>query len=285
MLATIERSAHLYAETDRSLLGHPVVVASLVGDQQAALLGQGCTREGQTKNTYGTGSFVLQHTGTRAHAGTASLVSTAACSFEASSPGYALEGSIFSTGAAVQWLRDGLGVLESAAQSEELAASLEDNGDVWFVPALSGLGAPQWDPRARGTLIGVTRGTSRAHLARAVLESIAYRTRDVITAMDEQSGRRLAELRVDGGATRNRWLMQFQADVLGVPVVVSAHAETTAMGAAYAAGVAVGLWTDLDDVAERVTTGERFEPRMSADQRDGLYRRWGQALERARDWA
>ena len=284
-LASIERSEHDFGETNVDILGESVVVAGILGDQQAALLGQGCVRAGQTKNTYGTGSFVLQHTGDHALTDTGSLLATAAASEEGAPQQYALEGSIFITGAAVQWLRDGLGIIENAAESEVLAASLEDNGDLWFVPALTGLGAPQWDPHARGTIVGITRGTTRAHLARAALEAIAYQTRDVIDAMNLQSNVVIPELQVDGGGTANRWLMQFQSDVLGVPVVVAPHAEATALGAAFAAGIQTGGWSRHEDLGALLREGTRYEPMMSADQRDALHSRWGAALERSRGWS
>jgi glycerol kinase len=285
VLPSIERSEFDFAETDVELLGVSVVIAAMLGDQQAALLGQGCVRAGQVKNTYGTGSFVLQHTGDQALTETGSLIATAAGTEEGSAQQYALEGSIFVTGAAIQWLRDGLGIIGAAEESEALAASLEDNGDVWFVPALTGLGAPLWDPNARGTLIGITRGTTRAHLARAALESIAYQTRDVIDAMKLQSRVTVPELKVDGGGTRNRWLMQFQSDVLGMPVVVAPHAEATALGAAFAAGIQTHLWSRHDDLGALLGQGVRYEPTMSVDQRDALHARWSGALDRSRSWA
>ena len=285
VLARIEPSQTDFVETDADVLGASVPVTGVLGDQQAALLGQGCVREGQAKNTYGTGSFVLRHSGAHAHTGGTSLLVTAVAGDEGSTPRYALEGSIFVTGAALQWLRDGLGILDTADQSEALAASLPDNGDVWFVPALTGLGAPHWDPRARGAVVGITRGTTRAHLARAALESIAYQTRDVIDAMNLQTGSSLPELLVDGGASANRWLMQFQSDVLGVPVVVAAHAEATALGAAYAAGVHARLWRDHEEVAALGAPGVRYEPTMDPSRREALYARWDQALARARDWS
>lgn len=285
MLARIETSEFPYAHSDPDVWGSPVLVAAMLGDQQAALLGQGCVSPGQTKSTYGTGSFVLQHTGSAALSELASLIATAASTPQGAAQQYALEGSIFVTGAAIQWLRDGLGIIGDARETEGLAASLPDNGDVWFVPALSGLGAPHWDPHARGVLIGVTRGTTRAHLARAALESIAYQTREVVEVMNAESGQALRELRVDGGATHNRWLMQFQADLLGVPVVVSASAQATAWGALYAAGAGARVWT-RDADAPRVP-GEvvRYEPSMDDDRRHALQHRWSSALEKSRHWA
>ena len=285
ILPRIERSESHFGETDAELLESSVPITAMLGDQQSALLGQGCVSPGQTKNTFGTGSFVLQHTGSVALTETGTLIATAACTEEGSDQQYALEGSIFVTGAAIQWLRDGLGIIDTAAETEEIAASIGDNGDVWFVPALTGLGAPQWDPHARGAIIGVTRGTTRAHLVRAALESIAYQTRDVIDAMNTQSGHQLRELKVDGGATQNRWLMQFQADILGVSVVVASSTEATALGAAYAAGIGAGVWSHHDELRGLHSDGVRYEPTMSDDQRDSLHRRWSQAVERSRDWA
>ncbi len=285
MLPEIRPSAEIVGESRSELLdGAPVVVAALVGDQQAALFGQACVTRGQTKNTYGTGSFVLQHAGHEVPSLRDGLLATVACTPSGSTTEYALEGSIFATGAAVQWLRDGLGVVRDASETEALAASLDGNDDVWFVPALAGLGAPVWDARARGTLLGVTRGTSRAHLARAVLESIAYQSRDVLEAM-ASAGEVVAELRVDGGAAANGWLMQFQADVAGVPVDVASRRETTGLGAAYAAGLATGVWRSPAELSGVRRSARRFEPEMSGRERDALYDRWLEARARALAWA
>jgi glycerol kinase len=263
-----------------ALHGHVVPVAGVAGDQQAALFGQACVEEGMGKNTYGTGSFALMNTGFRAPVPTPGLLGTVAWGIGASIA-YALEASIFVTGAAVQWLRDGLGLIEHAAETEALAATLQGNDGVYFVPALTGLGSPHWDPYARGTIVGLTRGTGRAHLARATLEAIAYQTVDALRAMQSASVAPLSELRADGGATTNRWLMQFQADVLGVPVVVPEIAETTALGAAYLAGVGVGAWT-VSDVRLGWREGARYEPRMGEDEREALLGGWAGALARAR---
>jgi glycerol kinase len=266
-----------------ALHGHAVPVAGIAGDQQAALFGQACTDPGMGKNTYGTGSFVLLNAGFLAPTPTAGLLGTVAWGIGAPpEPAltYALEASIFVTGAAVQWLRDGLGILEAAAETEALAASLQSNDGVYFVPALTGLGSPHWDPHARGTIVGLTRGSGRAHLARAALEAIAYQTVDAVRAM-EAGGESLRELRADGGAVSNRWLMQFQADVLGVPVIVPEVAETTALGAAYLAGVGSRLWT-VADVRDGWRERSRFEPRMGEDQRATLLRGWQDALARTR---
>src|SRR5829696_804548 len=198
---------------------------------------------------------------------------------------YALEGAIFITGAAVQWLRDGLGIIEAAAETEELAKSVDSNDDVYFVPALVGLGAPHWDSYARGTIIGITRGTTRAHLARAALESMAYQTRDAVEAMGDDSGMQIPTFRADGGAAANRWLMQFQSDILGVPVEVPETLETTALGAAYLAGLATGFWESRDELVDRWRLRRRYDPQMSEEERERLYGRWKEALERAKDWA
>jgi glycerol kinase len=263
-----------------ALHGHTVPVAGVAGDQQAALFGQACVEPGMGKSTYGTGSFALLNAGFMAPAPAPGLLGTVAWGVGGSTT-YALEASIFVTGAAVQWLRDALGVIEQASDTEALAASLQGNDGVYFVPALTGLGSPHWDPYARGTIVGLTRGSGRAHLARATLEAIAYQTVDALEAMGRASSEPLSELRADGGATANRWLMQFQADVLGVPVVVPEVTETTALGAAYLAGVGVGAWT-VSDVGERWREGARYEPRMGEDERRTLLAGWADALERAR---
>ncbi|MBX5470598.1 MAG: glycerol kinase GlpK [Thermoleophilaceae bacterium] len=274
-------SAHVFGHT--SEFGGRVPVAGVAGDQQAALYGQACQREGEGKNTYGTGSFVLQNAGGRAPTPPDGLLTTVAWGV-GGRVDYALEASIFVTGAAVQWLRDGLGIVDAAAETEPLARSLRSNDGVYFVPALTGLGSPHWDPYARGTIVGLTRGSTRAHLARAALEAIAYQTVDAVRATERAAGRPLAELRADGGASVNGWLMEFQADVLGVPVVVPEVSETTALGAAFLAGVAVGEWTE-DDVRSIWRERARYEPRMSEDERETLLEGWRRALERSRGWA
>jgi len=258
-------------------------VAGIAGDQQAALYGQACHEAGLGKSTYGTGNFFLQNAGPRPGLIEHGLITTVAWTV-AGRTDYALEASTFVTGAAVQWLRDGLGIIEAAADTEALAASLEGNEGVFFVPALTGLGSPHWDPYARGTIVGLTRGTGVAHLARAALEAIAFQTVDAVRAAEAASGEALADLRADGGATANGWLMQFQADLLGVPVVVPEVAETTALGAAYLAGVSTGLWSEADTRA-MWREGRRYEPRMEAGERDALIAEWGRALERSRGWA
>ena len=274
-------SAHVFGTTGE--FGGDVPVAGIAGDQQAALFGQACHRPGAAKNTYGTGSFVLLNTGAAAPTPGDGLLATVAWGLD-DEVAYALEASIFVTGAAVQWLRDGLGVIERAADAEALAASLDSNDGVYFVPALTGLGSPHWDPYARGTIVGLTRGSGRAHLARAALEAIAYQAVDAVRAQEAASGERLAVLKADGGAVENGWLMQFQADVLGAPVVVPEIIETTALGAAYLAGIASGRWS-REEVAEMWRPARRYEPRMSADERSSLLAEWRRALERSRGWA
>jgi glycerol kinase len=266
-----------------ALHGHAAPVSGIAGDQQAALYGQACLDPGQGKSTYGTGSFVLLNSGAAPPVAPPGLLATVAWGIGARTQ-YALEASIFVTGAAVQWLRDGLGIIGEAGETEALAASLQSNDGVYFVPALTGLGSPHWDPYARGTIVGLTRGTGRAHLARATLEAIAYQSLDAIRAMEQASGRELEELKADGGATANGWLMQFQADVLGVPVVVPEVRETTALGAALLAGVGAGLWTQ-DRVAALWRERARWEPRMGGDERDALAGRWREAVARAGAWA
>ena len=258
--------------------GHEVPVAGIAGDQQSALYGQACLDPGMGKNTYGTGSFVLLNSGTKPPAAPPGLLATVAWAIGHTTI-YALEAAIFVTGAGVQWLRDGLGIIEEASETEALAASLDSNDGVYFVPALTGLGSPHWDPYARGSITGLTRGSTRAHLARATLEAMAYQTVDAIRAMEQASGTPLTELKADGGATDNRWLMQFQADILGVPVIVPEVRETTALGAALLAGVGAGVWTQ-----QHVTASWRaratFEPAMGEDERAGLLDGWKHALAR-----
>ena len=270
-------SAEVYGETAE--FGGSVPVAGIAGDQQAALYGQACHERGLGKNTYGTGSFVLQNAGTELPEPPEGLLTTVAWGVDGRVD-YALEAAIFVTGAAVQWLRDGLGIIGAAAETEQLARSLDSNDGVYLVPAFTGLGSPHWDPYARGTIVGLTRGTGRAHLARAALEAMAYQTVDALRAMEGASGVVLEELKADGGAVVNGWLMKFQADVLGVPVVVPEVSETTALGAAYLAGVATGAWTEAD-VRAMWRQAARYEPSMSADEREGLLAGWKRALARA----
>ncbi|HEY7454217.1 MAG TPA: glycerol kinase GlpK [Thermoleophilaceae bacterium] len=271
-------SAHVHGETAE--FGGSVPVAGVAGDQQAALYGQACHSPGLGKNTYGTGSFVLQNAGGELPEPAEGLLTTLAWGV-GGRVDYALEAAIFVTGAAVQWLRDQLGIIDTAGETEALAGSLDSNDGVYLVPAFTGLGSPHWDPYARGTLTGLTRGAGRAHLARAALEAMAYQTVDAVRAMEKASNVVLEELKADGGAVVNGWLMQFQADVLGVPVVVPEVSETTALGAAYLAGVATGTWTE-EDVRSMWREAARYEPAMSGDQRDELLDGWARALERAR---
>ena len=280
-LARVEQSSEVVAYTGGNLFGgQSIPIAGVAGDQHAALFGQACYRPGMAKNTYGTGSFVLMNTGPERVESSRGLITTPAWGI-GNSITYALEGSIFSTGATVQWLRDGLGIIEEASDTETLATSLADNGGVYLVPAFTGLGAPHWDMHARGTIVGVTRGTTRAHFARAALEATAYQTRDVIEAMVVDAGVDVPVLRVDGGGTANDFLMQFQSDILGIPIERSAVAETTALGATYLAGLAVGMWESLDEIEELrgdEAADRTFEPHMSEDERDSLYAQWGNAL-------
>ncbi|HEY0545017.1 MAG TPA: glycerol kinase GlpK [Pyrinomonadaceae bacterium] len=286
MLPEVKASSEIYGVTDASVFfGASVPVAGIAGDQQAALFGQACYGEGMAKNTYGTGSFLLMNTGRQPVESQAGLLTTIAWGIKDEPVEYALEGAIFITGAAVQWLRDGLGIIADAAETETLAASIESNDGVYFVPALAGLGAPHWDAYARGSLQGITRGTTRAHIARATLESICYQTLDVVKAMERDARISLKEVRVDGGAVNNNFLMQFQADILGVPIIVPLITETTSLGAASLAGLAVGFWRGRDELAARWKVKRRFEPRLSRDERESLHRRWLKAVERAKDWA
>ena len=257
-------------------------ISGIAGDQQAALFGQACTAVGMAKNTYGTGSFVLMQTGPDRVASTSGMLTTVAWR-RAGRLSYALEGSIFITGAALQWLRDGLGIISSAEEAGPLASSVPDSGGVFMVPAFVGLGAPHWDPYARGTIVGLTRGSGRAELVRAAVEAMAYQTRDVTEAMERDLGSRLHELRVDGGAAVMDVLCQFQADLLGIPVRRPRHTETTALGAAFLAGLGAGVWADAD-LADLWKLDREFEPRMSRDQADSLQSRWRQAVERSRGW-
>ena len=284
VLPEIRASSGAFGSTIGDSLGFEAPIAGVAGDQQSALFGQGCWRAGLAKNTYGTGAFLLLHTGDEAVTSTRGLLTTAACD-ERGGPAYALEGSIFIAGAAIQWLRDGLGILSNASESEVLARGLPSNDGVYFVPAFVGLGAPHWEPEARGTLVGLTRGATRAHLARAALEAMAYSTADVLRAQEADSGVPATELRVDGGAALNDWLMQFQADVLGLPVRRSALVETTALGAAGLAGLSVGVWSSADDFLGAREPPTVFEPRMPPAERDRLLQEWSRAVDAARRWA
>jgi len=285
MLPEVRPSSSVYGRTQADFFGTEVPLAGAAGDQQAALFGQTCYAPGQAKNTYGTGCFLLLNTGGQAVNSERGLLTTIAWQLGADGPvTYALEGSVFVAGAAIQWLRDGLGLIAHAAESQALAAQVPDTGGVYFVPAFVGLGAPYWDAYARGTIVGMTRGTDRRHLARAALEAICYQSRDLLEAMAADSGIRLQALRADGGAAANDLLMQLQADLVGVPVERPAVTETTALGAAYLAGLAVGYWSGLDEIAAQWRVGARFDPAMEAAQRDALYAGWQRAVERARGW-
>nr|WP_217346173.1 glycerol kinase GlpK [Noviherbaspirillum sp. L7-7A]MBV0880561.1 glycerol kinase GlpK [Noviherbaspirillum sp. L7-7A] len=287
MLPRVVPSSCVVGHTHAALFGAALPIAGIAGDQQAATFGQACLRPGMAKNTYGTGCFMLMNTGSQPIASHNNLVTTIgwACGNVGRSDAvYMLEGSVFMAGATVQWLRDGLGIIRSSDEVEALAASVPDTDGVVFVPAFAGLGAPHWDAYARGTIVGMTRGTTKAHIARAALASIAYQTVDILLAMQNDSGIELQELRVDGGASKNDLLMQFQADVLGVPVVRPVITETTALGAAYLAGIAVGFWKSQDEVAAQWQRERRFDPDMSETERNGRLAQWHRAVERARAW-
>ena len=283
LLPDVHPSAHSFGMLPASLFGEPLVIGGVAGDQQAALFGQGCHRPGMAKNTYGTGCFMLLHTGEHAVQSANGLLATA-CAQERNRE-YALEGSVFIAGAVVQWLRDELGFVEHSKDIEKLAASVLDSNGVILVPAFTGLGAPYWDPDARGTILGLSRGTSKAHIARAALESIAFQSAEVLEAMQRDADVRLEELRVDGGAAANDLLMQFQADLLGVPVVRPKVLETTALGAAYLAGLTVNLWRSRDEIARHWQLDRRFEPRMERGRAQALLDRWREAVRRSLKWA
>jgi glycerol kinase len=279
LLPEVKPSSAVYGET--TLLGAPIPISGVAGDQQAATFGQVCFQPGMTKNTYGTGCFMLMNTGTQAIASQSRLLTTIGWQLGDQPPVYALEGSVFIAGAAVQWLRDELQIVHNANETEALASSLEDNGGVFFVPAFVGLGAPYWNAFARGTVVGLTRGSGRAHLARAALEAVAFQTRDVTDAMAADCGISLQALRVDGGMVHNNFLMQFQADILGVPVQIAAVSETTALGAAYLAGLAADVWASPADLATYWKAERTFEPQMSAEVRAELYAHWKHAVATA----
>ncbi len=285
VLPELRPTSGVLGETAAGLFGRPIPIAALAGDQQAATFGQACFEPGEAKNTYGTGAFLLLNTGARARASANGLLSTVGWQLGPAGPvTYALEGSVFSAGSAVQWLRDGIRAIASSEDVETLAASVDDTAGVYLVPAFTGLGAPYWDPNARGTIVGLTRGSGLAELARATLESIAFQVVDVLEAMAADSGERLRALRVDGGAAANDLLLQLQADLLGVPVERPVVAETTALGAAYLAGLAVGYWDGLADVVSNWTLDRRFEPSMSTDRRAAKLHGWHRAVERSRGW-
>lgn len=283
LLPSVEDSSTVYGETDREVFGHSIPIAGIAGDQQAALFGQMCTSPGLGKNTYGTGAFMLQNTGTEAVTSENDLLTTIAYQIDGTTR-YALEGSIFIAGAVVQWLRDELQIIRNAPEVEKLAREVDDNGGAYLVPAFVGLGAPHWDQYARGILAGITRGVTKNHVARAAIESMAYQVADVIDAMEADSGIETTELRADGGAAANNLLLQFQADILGVPTVRPHTLETTALGAAYLAGLAVEYWSGQDELREQWALDRRFSPSMKADQVQTLRDGWAKAVERAKAW-
>ena len=285
LLPQVRPCSQVYGECDASLFGAAIPIAGMAGDQQAATFGQAAYQGGMAKNTYGTGCFMLMNTGGQPQVSRNNLLTTIAWQVGDSARQYALEGSIFMAGAAVQWLRDEMKLLADAAESEAIANSISSTDGVYVVPAFVGLGAPYWDQYARGTVVGLTRGSGRAQVVRATLESIAYQTRDVVEAMSADSGLPLETLRVDGGAVANNFLMQFQADILGAPVQRPAVTETTALGAAYFAGLATGFWGSQDEIAGQWRIEREFVPTMPADERDDLYAGWQRAVERARNWA
>ena len=284
VLPRIASSSEVVGTTTGALFGAPIAIAGNAGDQQAATFGQACFARGMAKNTYGTGAFMLMNVGEAPQPSANRLLATVGWRLGGEPAIYMLEGSVFVAGAVVQWLRDGLGLIERSEQVEALALQVADSGGVLLVPAFVGLGAPYWDPDARGLLIGITRGTTRGHVARAAVESIAFQSADVLAAMQRDAHQPLTELRVDGGAARNDLLMQFQADLMGVPVVRPEVTETTALGAAYLAGIATGVWASTDELASLWRAERRFEPRMQADQRDALMSGWHRAVDRARQW-
>ncbi len=287
VLPTICRSSHRFGQTEANLFGAAITLGGVAGDQQSALFGQNCTSHGMAKNTYGTGCFMLMNVGEHPPVSKSKLLTTVACTAvsQTSKVQYALEGSVFIGGATVQWLRDGLGIIESSQEVESLASSVADSDGVYLVPAFAGLGAPHWDPYARGTLVGITRGTSRAHIARAALEAIAFQVADVLDAMKADAGISIQELRVDGGAAANNLMMQFQSDILQVPVVRPQVIETTALGAAYLAGLAVGFWNDLSEISGGWSVERTFTPSMPPQEVEHRRSRWRDALARSREWA
>jgi glycerol kinase len=282
ILPDVHPSAHAFGMVPPGMFGEPLVIAGIAGDQQAAMFGQVCHRAGMAKNTYGTGCFMLLHTGDKVVESKSGLIATSCAQTRGKE--FALEGSVFVGGAVVQWLRDGLEFFSSSREVEKMAASVLDSGDVYLVPAFTGLGAPYWDPNARGAMVGLTRGTTKAHIARAALESIAFQSAELLEAMQKDSGQSLMELRVDGGAAANDLLMQFQADLLGVPVVRPKVLETTALGAAYLAGLTVDLWKSRDELATHWKVDKRFEPGMDRKAAAERMARWREAVGRSRNW-
>lgn len=284
IMPKVASSSEVYDYTNTTFFASKVPIAGIAGDQQAALFGQMCVEEGMVKNTYGTGCFILKNTGEKPFISKNKLVTTIAWQIDGKTT-YALEGSIFIAGAVVQWLRDGLGLIKSSGEIEALASQVEDNGDVFFVPSFTGMGAPYWDQYARGIMVGITRGTNRGHIARAALEGIAYQTMDVIKAMEVDTGMNITELRVDGGASANNLLMQFQANILEVPAVRPKALETTALGAAYLAGLATGFWKDIDELKQQWKLDTKFEPELDKKKTQILKNKWADAVERAKSWS
>ena len=275
----VKSSSEIYGYTKTTLFAHEVPIAGIAGDQQAALFGQMCTEPGSVKNTYGTGCFLLMNSGERPIMSSNNLLTTVAWKI-GDTVNYALEGSIFVAGSVVQWLRDGLGIIKSSSEVEELAASVPDNGGVYFVPALTGLGAPHWDQYAKGSIYGLSRGSTAAHIARAALEGIAFQTMDIVNAMQKDAGVTLKELKVDGGASRNNLLMQFQADILGTSVIRPVVTETTALGAAYLAGLAVGYWESIDHIKSQWGVDTEFTPSAAQENVEELKKGWAEAIRR-----
>jgi glycerol kinase len=284
MLPEVVASSEVIGAADDEWFGRPIAISGIAGDQQAATFGQACHTKGMVKNTYGTGCFMLMHAGDRPPVSHNRLLSTVGWTVDGRTD-YLLEGSVFMGGATVQWLRDGLGVIRHSGDVEALALSVPDSGGVMLVPAFVGLGAPHWDPYARGTIVGMTRGTTSGHIARAAVEAIAYQSAELLAAMQKDAACPVAEVRADGGAARNDMLMQFQADLLGVPVIRPRVTETTALGAAYLAGLAVGFWSTREEIAAQWQAERRFEPRMAAERRTELTARWSRAVAHARGWA
>jgi glycerol kinase len=283
VLPTVMPSSYIYGETIPNIFGIKLPICGIAGDQQAALFGQACYEVGNAKNTYGTGCFILLNTGSQPVTSKNGLLTTIAWGID-NKVTYALEGSVFVSGAAIQWLRDELNLIPNAADSEAIAKTVQDNGGVYLVPAFVGLGAPYWDMYARGMIIGITRGTNKGHIVRAALEAIAYQVRDVVDVMSKEADITVPHLRVDGGGTGNSLLMQFQADILGIPIELTSIPDTTALGAGFLAGLAVGLWQSTDEIAKRRYTSRTFEPKMPVAQREKLYQDWKRAVERSRNW-
>ena len=284
MMPEVASSSEIYEYSNTTFFASKVPIGGIAGDQQAAMFGQMCVDEGMVKNTYGTGCFILKNTGSKPFLSKNNLVTTIAWQLNGKVT-YALEGSIFIGGAVVQWLRDGLGIISSSAEIESLAALVPDNGDVYFVPSFTGMGAPYWDQYARGVMIGISRGTNRSHIARAALEGIAYQTMDVMNAMEIDTNMQITELRVDGGASANNLLMQFQSDILGIPVIRPEVVETTALGAAYLAGLSTGFWNSIDELKNQWKLNRKFSPMLNAEEVNGLKTKWADAVERAKSWS